>query len=248
MTDLWNALVGLILWVLSLPTPDNLRALVEGAGHPIVPYLVLFGIVFCETGLLVGFFLPGDSLLFSIGFLCSAGVFDGTIMLIGLTTAAIVGDAVNYRFGRVTGRAVFEKGRLRWVKHEHLIAAKEFYERHGAVAIVLARFLPIVRTFTPFVAGVTGMSYKQFAFYNVAGAVLWVGLLTGGGWLLGNIPVVRDNFEYAIWTVIIVSTLPAVIGGLRAMFRKVFGRAAADKAGDRDGIGAAPAKPPAERD
>ena len=152
---------------------------------PVWVYAVLFAIIFSETGLLVGFFLPGDSLLFAAGLLSSQPEIGINIVVlnIGLMIAAIVGDAVNYSLAKQMGERVFEKGRLRFVKHDHLMAAKAFYERHGGKAIVLARFVPFVRTFTPFVAGVAHMRYRDFAFYNIAGGMAWVFSMTMAGYL-----------------------------------------------------------------
>ena len=151
-----------IKYLIGLAQPDNLRELVNLAGPWWVGYLILFAIIFSETGLLVGFFLPGDSLLFAAGLLSSQDVFNVGGLIVLLSVAAVVGDAVNYYLGLQMGERVFERGRLRFVKHSHLIAAKEFYERHGGKAIILARFVPLVRTFTPFVAGVARMSYARF--------------------------------------------------------------------------------------
>jgi membrane-associated protein len=129
--------------------------------------------------------------------------------------AAVVGDAVNYYLGRQMGVRVFERGRLRFVKHEHLIAAKDFYERHGGIAIVLARFVPLVRTFTPFVAGVARMSYPLFAVYNIAGGIGWVFSMTMAGYLLGNVPFISENFEAVVILIVFISVLPILIGGIR---------------------------------
>ena len=147
-----------IQYLMGLAKPENLRELVNLAGPWWVSYLILFAIIFSETGLLVGFFLPGDSLLFAAGLLSSQQVFNVGMLIVVLCAAAILGDAVNYYLGLQMGQRVFEKGYLRFVKHSHLMAAKDFYERHGGKAIVLARFVPLVRTFTPFVAGVAQMS------------------------------------------------------------------------------------------
>ena len=167
-------------WLIGLAQPENLRTLVNLGGPPWVSYLILFAVIFSETGLLVGFFLPGDSLLFAAGFLASQDVFNIVVLQIVLGAAAIIGDAVNYYFGLQLEERVFEKGHLRFVKHEHLMAAKAFYDKHGGQAIVLARFVPFVRTFTPFVAGVAKMGYRRFAMYNIVGGVGWVLSMTLG--------------------------------------------------------------------
>ena len=151
-----------VKWLISLAQPDNLRGIVNPSWAPWAGYAILGAIVFSETGLLVGFFLPGDSLLFAAGVLSSKDVFNIVVLVMVLIPSAICGDAVNYFLGLQLEEHVFEKGRLRFVKHSHLMAAKAFYEKHGGKAIVLARFVPLVRTFTPFVAGIARMSYRRF--------------------------------------------------------------------------------------
>jgi membrane-associated protein len=209
-------LVDQIMWLIRLGSPERLGELVRNIG-PFWVYAVLFAIVFSETGLLVGFFLPGDSLLFAAGFLASQEAIGINIVIlnVALMVAAVVGDAVNYYLGWQMGVRVFERGRLRFVKHEHLMAAKDFYERHGGIAIVLARFVPLVRTFTPFVAGVARMSYPLFAVYNIAGGIGWVFSMTMAGYLLGNVPFVAENFEAVVILIVFVSVLPILIGGIR---------------------------------
>lgn len=205
-----------IKWlVFDLPKPENLQSLVNLAGPPWVGYLILFAIIFSETGLLVGFFLPGDSLLFAAGLLSSQQVFNIAILIVVISIAAVSGDAVNYYLGAQLGHRVFEKGYLRFVKHSHLMAAKEFYERHGGKAIILARFVPIVRTFTPFVAGVAEMSYPRFVVYNVVGGVGWVISMTLCGYFLGRIPWISENFEKVVVLIVLASVLPLFVGGIR---------------------------------
>jgi membrane-associated protein len=205
-----------ILWLISLADPENLGALVQQIGPGWV-YAVLFAIIFSETGLLVGFFLPGDSLLFAAGLLSSQPEIGINIVIlnIGLMIAAIVGDAVNYSLGKQMGERVFEKGRVRFVKHDHLMAAKAFYERHGGKAIVLARFAPFVRTFTPFVAGVAHMRYRDFAFYNISGGIAWVFLMTFAGYRLGRFEFVTQHFEKIVLLIVFISLLPVLIGAYR---------------------------------
>jgi membrane-associated protein len=205
------AIIEFLKWLVSLAHPDNLRSIVNLGGPAWVGYAIMGAIVFSETGLLVGFFLPGDSLLFGAGFLASQGVFNVALLCVLLSIAAIAGDAVNYYVGLQTGEHVFEKGRLRFVKHSHLLAARAFYERYGAQAIVLARFVPLVRTFTPFVAGVARMGYRRFLVYNLVGGVGWIVSMTAAGYWLGQIEIVRKNFEFAIIGVVILSVLPMVI-------------------------------------
>jgi membrane-associated protein len=179
-------------------------------------YAILFLVVFAETGLVVTPFLPGDSLLFAIGALAATGALDIRIALILLLTAAIAGDAVNYAIGRSVGLRVMELSRTdprwrRWVNPAYIARAHEFFERRGGTAIVLGRFMPIVRTFVPFVAGVAEMSYPAFAFYNVTGAVAWVGACLGAGYLFGNVPIVKENFSLVALGIVIVSLLPMAI-------------------------------------
>jgi membrane-associated protein len=205
-----------IKWLIGLAKPENLEKIVNLGGPPWVGYAIMAAIVFSETGLLVGFFLPGDSMLFAAGFLASTGVFDIGILIPLLTVAAITGDAVNYFLGRQLEEHVFEKGRLRFVKHSHLIAAKEFYERHGGKAIVLARFVPLVRTFTPFVAGIARMPYRDFWLFNAIGGAGWVVSMTLAGYFLGNIPIIAKNFELVVIGIVAISVLPICIGLFRA--------------------------------
>lgn len=176
-------------------------------------YALLFLIIFAETGLVVTPFLPGDSLLFTAGALSAVGVLNIGIILPLLLVAAILGDAVNYAVGHYVGPRVFraEGTRSFWqrmLNRNHLQQAHEFFERYGGKAVVLGRFVPIVRTFVPFVAGAGSMSYPQFAFYNVTGGILWIGLCCGAGWLFGNVPVVKENFELVVIGIVFVSLLP----------------------------------------
>jgi membrane-associated protein len=213
----WNELV----WLIDLRKPDNLRAFVETYKDQWwICYAILIGIIFSETGLLIGFFLPGDSLLFAAGFLASQGVFDIGLLNLCLSAAAILGDALNYYVGLKMSDTVFEKGRLRFVKHSHLMAAKAFYERHGGLAIVLARFVPLVRTFTPFVAGIARMSYRRFVLFNILGGIGWVALMTLAGYFLGQVPWVSANFEPVVIGIVVLSVLPVVIGVGRGLMAK----------------------------
>jgi membrane-associated protein len=215
-------LIEKIEWLMSLAQPENLRQVVNLGGPPWIGYAILAAVIFSETGLLVGFFLPGDSLLFAAGFLASGGtaagdaVFRIELLIVVLSIAAVLGDAVNYFLGLQMEEHVFEKGRMRFVKHEHLMAAKAFYERHGGKAIVLARFVPLVRTFTPFVAGVARMGYRRFAIYNIAGGIGWVVMMTLAGYWLGNITFVAKHFEQVVLLIVAISLLPIAIGALRA--------------------------------
>jgi membrane-associated protein len=183
-------------------------------------YAILFLVVFAETGLVVTPFLPGDSLLFAVGALAAGGILDLKISVTILLAAAIVGDAVNYAIGWYIGPRVFTASDTtglihRMLNREHLHRAHVFFERYGGKAVVMGRFVPIVRTFVPFVAGAGAMRYSTFAFYNVAGAVLWVGICVGAGVLFGNVPIVKDNFSLVVLGIVFVSILPAVIELLR---------------------------------
>jgi membrane-associated protein len=185
----------------------HLLELVQGYG--LWSYGILFAIVFLETGVVVTPFLPGDSLLFAAGALAAVGAFDLPLLLLLLNVAAILGDTVNYWIGRKVGASVFTEG-SRFFKQEHLLRTQQFYERHGGKTIILARFVPIIRTFAPFVAGVGRMHYGRFWAYNVIGAIVWVwgfGLL---GYLFGNLPIVKKNFTLVILVIILISVLPIV--------------------------------------
>jgi membrane-associated protein len=178
-------------------------------------YGILFAIIFAETGLVVTPFLPGDSLLFAAGAIAGTGGLDVRLVTVLLIVAAILGDAVNYSVGRYVGPRIFRSAdrssRLqRMLNREHLDKAHAFFERHGGKAIVLARFAPIIRTFVPFVAGAGSMSYPAFAFYNVTGAILWVGVCVGAGYAFGQVPIVKENFSIVALGIVGVSLLPIV--------------------------------------
>jgi membrane-associated protein len=177
--------------------------------------VLLFLIVFAETGLVVTPFLPGDSLLFAAGAFAARGALDIRLLVPALLVAAILGDTVNYWIGHKLGRRAFSGG-IPFVKEEYLHRTERFYEKHGGKTIILARFVPIIRTFAPFVAGVGTMSYGRFFAYNVVGAVLWVVLFTVGGYFFGNLPLVQRNFKLVILAIIGVSVMPIVVEYLRA--------------------------------
>jgi membrane-associated protein len=181
-------------------------------------YVLLFAIVFCETGLLVTPFLPGDSLLFTVGTMAARESSPIEVVPVAtlLIVAAVVGDAVNYSIGKFVGPKVFTQRHTRFFKHEHLVRTQRFYEKYGGKTIVIARFVPIVRTFAPFVAGIGRMRYRRFALFNVTGGVAWVVGLVGLGHAFGNLPVVKANFSYVIFGIIVLSVMPAVIEWLRA--------------------------------
>jgi membrane-associated protein len=183
--------------------------------YGLLTYVLLFVIVFCETGLVVTPFLPGDSLLFAVGTFAARGSLDVLVVLLVLGAAAILGDTVNYWIGAVVGPKVFHKENARFLNKKHLERTHEFYERYGGKTIVIARFVPIVRTFAPFVAGIGKMTYIHFLTYNVFGGALWVLLFVLGGFYFGNIPIVRRNFSLVIIAIVVISVLPGVIEALR---------------------------------
>lgn len=201
-----DAILALIDFILHIDV--HLAAIVAEYGA--WTYGVITAIVFCETGLVVTPFLPGDSLLFATGALAATGILNIGLLLVLLLAAAILGDAVNYWAGSRLGTKLFD-GRIPYLKQEHLDRTHAFYEKYGGKAIVIARFVPIVRTVAPFVAGCGSMTYARFALYNVLGAVLWVGSMLLGGYLFGNIPLVKDNFGIVVIAIIIASLVPVML-------------------------------------
>ncbi|MFA6185715.1 MAG: DedA family protein [Phycisphaerae bacterium] len=190
--------------------------------YGVLCYLVFFAIIFAETGLIVTPFLPGDSLLFALGALAapSGNLHIGWLLVI-LSIAAVLGDSVNYAIGKYFGSLIILKHQGKWfLKKEHVDRTHQFYEKYGAKTIVLARFVPIVRTFAPFIAGVGKMTYLRFFSYNVIGGVLWITLFIFGGYFFGNIPVIKRNFTLVIFAIIIISIMPAVIEIIREKKRK----------------------------
>lgn len=187
------------------------------ADYGIWVYAILFLILFCETGLVVTPFLPGDSLLFVAGALSALSTNDINVhlMIVLMLIAAILGDAVNYTIGRVFGESLFKNPYSKIFRKSYLDKTHQFYEKHGGKTIILARFVPIVRTFAPFVAGMGHMSYRRFAAYNVIGAFLWVLLFTYAGYIFGDLKIVQDNLKLLIVAIIIISILPGVIEVLR---------------------------------
>lgn len=172
-------------------------------------YVILFAIVFVETGVVVMPFLPGDSLLFAAGTFAGIDLLNIYVLVPLLIVAAVIGDSLNYAIGNYIGPKVFSLD-YKYINKEYLIKTQHFFEKHGGKAVVLARFMPIIRTFAPFVAGVGSMRYPRFLFYNVMGAVVWVVLFTVAGYIFGNAPVVRDNFKIVILAIIVISVLPMV--------------------------------------
>ena len=183
-------------------------------------YAMLFAIIFIETGLVIWPFLPGDSLLFAAGALAATGVLDIRIIAVLLVAAAIFGDAVNYSIGRYAGPKVFSAHDYQGFLHkllnrDHLDKAHAFFEKHGGMAVVSGRFVPIVRTFVPFVAGAAAMNASFFLFYNITGAILWVAICAGAGYLFGNVPIIKDNFSLVAIGIVLVSLLPMVVEFLK---------------------------------
>ncbi len=178
-------------------------------------YLILFLIVFCETGLVVTPFLPGDSLLFAVGAFAALELLDLKLAFVLLVAAAILGDTVNYWVGRALGPRIVAGQKLRFIRQEHLDRTHAFFERYGGKTIIIARFVPIVRTFAPFVAGIGTMTYGRFMSYNVVGGIAWVAICVAGGYFFGNLPWVRDNFSLVALGIIAISLLPGVVEYLR---------------------------------
>lgn len=190
------------------------------ASYGVWAYVILIMIVFAETGLVVTPFLPGDSLLFAAGAICALGTLNVWLLIGLLIVAAIAGDAVNYSIGRNIGHQILRSRLKRFIKREHIEQTHAFYERHGGKTIILARFMPIVRTFAPFVAGIGEMTYGRFAVYNITGAIVWVVSFTLLGYFFGGQPFVKKNFTLVIGVIILISVMPAVIELLRHRFSK----------------------------
>ena len=182
-------------------------------------YLILFLVIFMETGLVVTPFLPGDSMLFAAGTFAAQGYLNIWVLLITLSLAAIVGDTVNYWIGHYIGPRAFS-GNIRFLKKEYLDRTHAFYEKHGGKTIILARFIPIIRTFAPFVAGIGAMTYTKFFLYNVIGGIAWVCIFTLGGYFFGTLPVVQDNFTFVVLAIILISVSPAVYEIIRSRLNR----------------------------
>jgi membrane-associated protein len=207
----------IIDWVLHLD--KHLNGMVESLGP--WAYVILFLVIFCETGLVVTPFLPGDSFLFAIGALAATGnSLNIAVVVPLLTIAAVLGDTVNYWAGYFIGPRIFRGENVRFLNKAHLARTHEFYERYGGKTIIIARFVPIIRTFAPFVAGIGSMSYSRFMSYNVFGGVLWIFTMTLAGYFFGNFTFVKENFIYVILAIIFLSILPAVIEFYRERSRR----------------------------
>jgi len=200
--------------------------LIEQFGQ--VTYYILFMVIFCETGLVITPFLPGDSFLFTIGAFSANGELDVFLITPLLIIAAILGDTVNYALGKRIGPKVFHYEKSRFFKKEYLVKAHAFYEKYGGKTIIIARFVPIVRTFAPFVAGAGEMNYKKFLLYNVVGGIFWVVLFIGAGYFFGNLEIVKKNFTLVIFGIIILSIMPGVIEYIQVKRDNALG---ADKVG-----------------
>lgn len=194
----------------------HLNTIIQNFG--VWTYLILFLIIFMETGFVITPFLPGDSLLFAAGSFAALGSLNVWALFITLTLAAILGDTINYWIGHYIGPRAFS-GNVRFLKKEYIDRTHDFYEKHGGKTIILARFIPIIRTFAPFVAGIGAMEYPRFFFFNVIGAILWVGLFTFGGYFFGNLPFVQDNFTIVILAIIVISVMPGVFEFLRDKYK-----------------------------
>jgi membrane-associated protein len=192
---------------------DSVAALATQYGHWV--YAILFLVIFAETGLVVFPFLPGDSILFIAGTVVATADLNIHVLVVVLLAAAILGDTVNYSVGHYIGPKVFERPDSRWFRKRHLQQTQAFYDKYGGVTIIIGRFVPIIRTFAPFLAGVAGMSYRRFLAYNVIGAVGWITSLVYAGYLFGNIPWVKQNLSLIVIAIVVVSVIPAVTTYLR---------------------------------
>jgi len=206
--ELLATLIDLVLHL-----DKHLLALAQDYGTWI--YLILFLIIFCETGLVVAPFLPGDSLLFVTGALAATGALEVESVILLLVCASFLGDNTNYWIGRFFGPKIFKSEQSRLLNPRHLEQTHQFYQRHGGKTIILARFFPIIRTFAPFVAGVGKMDYRQFVPYSLGGGIAWVGSLVLAGYFFGNIPIIKQNLTLMIFGIILVSLLPGIIGFIR---------------------------------
>ena len=208
-----------VLWNFFVHLDLHLNLLVQNYGN--WAYLVLFLIIFCETGLVITPFLPGDSLLFALGALAAGGTLDLRLLLMLLCLATIIGDSVNYWIGYAVGPKIFNNGKTRFLRKEYLDRTHRFYEKHGGKTITFARFIPIIRTFAPFVAGIGRMNYWWFLGYSITGGICWITVFIFGGFYFGNIPVVKRNFTLVIMAIVCISLLPAVVEFYNHLRRKL---------------------------
>lgn len=209
----------LIDFLRTLTTPERLIQLLSTVMTGWLGYALLTAIVFAETGLLVGFILPGDSLLFTVGVVAGAGQLNIAIIIVLLICASMLGDWSGYMIGRRTGPAIFNRPDSRFFKREYVQRTQEFYEKHGGKTIVYAKFVPIIRTFAPFVAGVGQMRYPRFLMFDIFGGIGWVTSMTLAGYFLGGVPVIRANFEKVVVAIVLVSVLPIIVQAARSRFQ-----------------------------
>jgi membrane-associated protein len=208
-----------IEFIRSLTDPEKLIALLGTILNGWLGYAALCAIVFAETGLLVGFFLPGDSLLFTVGVVCGAGNLNLPLIIVLLMCSAIIGDNVGYFLGYRAGPMIFNRPKSRFFHPDHLAKTRHFFERHGGKSIIYARFIPIIRTCTPFVAGVARMRYSRFLTFSLVGGAGWIVFITLAGYTLGQIPFIRQNFEKVVLLIIFLSLMPVVLEVIKARRR-----------------------------
>lgn len=199
----------------TLTTPERLLHLLTTVLSGWLGYALFFGIIFAETGLLTGFFLPGDSFLFTIGVIVGAAGMDLRFVLLALAAAGILGDSTGYMLGRHTGPRIFGRPNSRFFRREHLLRSKAFYDKHGGKTIVYAKFVPIIRTFAPFLAGVSEMPYRRFLAFSASGVLLWVNAVVLAGYMLGGIAIIRQHFEKAVMLIIALSLVPIMLETLK---------------------------------
>ncbi len=203
-------------WVMHFD--EHLRFVSDHYGS--VVYVMLFLIIFCETGLVVTPFLPGDSLLFACGTLAASGIMDVQTLGVVIFLAAVLGNAVNYQIGFLLGPQLIKRSRNTFIRDEHIVSARRFIAKHGAQAVILSRFMPVIRTFVPFVAGAGRMEAKNFFISNIVGGFLWTLLLVGGGYFFGNLSIVQDNYQLVMVSIVIISLLPLVFSIVRNRMRQ----------------------------
>lgn len=198
----------------------HLRGIINAYGT--LTYLILFLIIFAETGFVMTPFLPGDSLIFAAATFAVDGPFNIVVLFCVLAAASICGDTTNYWIGNFIGPKIFKQEKVKFLKKEYLERTHRFFEKHGGKTIILAKFIPIIRTFAPFVAGVGSMTYPRFIIFNVSAAIIWVGLFTSLGYFFGSLPFVKNNFSFVIIVIILISILPGIIEFIRHKFKKRF--------------------------
>lgn len=211
--EIFNTLIDFILHL-----DTHLAELVTHYG--VLTYGIIFAIIFAETGLVVTPFLPGDSLLFAAGAIAALGSLNVWLLTLILTIAAILGDTVNYWIGHYFGKKLVDNPKIKFINQEHIDKTEQFYKKYGGKTIILARFVPIVRTFAPFVAGVGTMEYKKFITYNVVGGVVWVSIFSLAGYFFGNMPFIQENFHYAVVVIIVLSLIPIAYEFIQAKKNK----------------------------